>query len=99
MGQKFANGTKISNVQGGSMKKPSEKFCAFCGSSQEKMYSVKSLSALIDCSEQTLRAWIQDRTIGYVKIGGLVRIPQAELEKLMERRPSIDESVNEALSR
>ena len=63
------------------------------------MYSVKSLAAMIDCSEQTIRGWIQDRNIGYIKIGGLVRIPQAELEKLMDRRPSIEELTTEALRR
>jgi len=74
-------------------------FCSQCGSPLEKMYSVESAAKLIDGSEQTIRKWIQNRQIGYVKIKRLVRIPQSELDKIIERRPSMDEIVHDILMR
>ena len=63
------------------MKKSREKFCTYCGSNQQKMYSVKSLAAMIDCSEQTVRGWIQGRNIGYIRIRGLSKNPSGRIRK------------------
>ncbi|MFC1746894.1 helix-turn-helix domain-containing protein [Candidatus Neomarinimicrobiota bacterium] len=81
------------------MPKQRQKYCAYCGSSLEKLYSVESVADLLDCGKDTVRGWIRDRKIGYSKIGRMVRIPQSEIDKIITRRPSIDNLVTETLRR
>ena len=36
-------------------------------------------------SQSTIRAWIGQRRIGFVRLGRAVRIPAGEIERLLER--------------
>lgn len=48
----------------------------------EKMLTVKQVSAELDVAEITIRQWIQKDKIKSVKIIGGRRIPQSEVERL-----------------
>ena len=39
----------------------------------------------LDVSVHTIRAWLSRRRLGYVRLGRAVRIPTAEIERLVER--------------
>ncbi|MBN4081378.1 helix-turn-helix domain-containing protein [Caldithrix abyssi] len=70
-------------------KKRKRKYCSYCGSRTERLYSPESVARIFDCSVEKIRKMIQKREIGYKKIGRLVRIPQSELEKVGKQIPSI----------
>ena len=73
------------------------KYCEYCGQPGERFYSVETAARLLDCSVETVRSWVQDRTIGSVKIGRLRRIPAHGLDKMIQRFPSLEEVAEEAL--
>ena len=45
---------------------------------------VQSAEAL-NVSVHTIRAWIARRKIGHVKLGRAIRVPRAEIDRLLER--------------
>ena len=49
-----------------------------------KYYKVKEAASIFSVSEKTIRRWISDRYIKAVRIGGSVRIPSAEMERLVQ---------------
>lgn len=71
-----------------------KRYCPYCGTRIERLYSPESVSKIFDCSVDKIRKMIQNRQIGYKKIGRLVRIPQSELEKVGEYISSIDSFLN-----
>ncbi|MFC1619439.1 helix-turn-helix domain-containing protein [Candidatus Neomarinimicrobiota bacterium] len=79
------------------MRNRSDNYCAYCGAPLERMFSIKSCAELLDCSQQFFRNMIRDRRIGYSKVGGMVRIPHSELERIANYMPSMQEMVDEAL--
>jgi len=79
--------------------KHTRKYCEFCGSSQERLYSIESASKLCDCSQQFFRNLVRDRRIGFVKVERMVRIPESELTKIIHFFPSIKDNVRELLMR
>ena len=82
------------------MSNPSQiKFCPNCGSSLDTFLSVESASKLLDCSQEFVRSRILNRTISFVKVGRMVRIPISEIQKLIEEFPSFDEQQKKQLRR
>ena len=73
------------------------KYCKYCGGVSERFYSIETAAQLLDCSVETVRSWVKDRTIGSVKVGRLRRIPAHELDKMIQRFPSLEEIAEEAL--
>ncbi len=67
------------------------RYCPYCGSIQDRFYSVETVATILDCSPETIRGWIKDRKIGSIKVGGLRLIPLTSLEKITTQRPSIEE--------
>ena len=49
-------------------------------------------------SERTLRAWMRDEGLPYLRVGGAVRIPVAELGKWMAQRVASRRSAAEIAS-
>jgi excisionase family DNA binding protein len=49
-----------------------------------KYYRVKEAAELFSVSEKTIRRWISDRFIKAVRIGGSVRIPISEMERVIQ---------------
>ncbi len=47
-----------------------------------KLYDVKEASKLLMIKPNTLRKWVQQKRIPYVKIGTLVRFKEADLIKI-----------------
>jgi excisionase family DNA binding protein len=58
-----------------------------------KLRTVKEAALDLSVSEHTVRAWVATRKIGSVRLGRSVRIPAAEIERLVERGtvPALDE--------
>lgn len=73
------------------------KYCSCCGSPTETLLSADTVAAMLDCSVETIRDWIQKRKVGSKKIMGLRRIHWSEIERYLEDSPSIDEFAHEAL--
>ncbi|MGH9357706.1 MAG: helix-turn-helix domain-containing protein [Terriglobia bacterium] len=57
-----------------------------------RFYKVSDAATLLGVKENTLRKWILLRKIGYAKIHGAVRIPLAELEKIVNYVPARPEA-------
>jgi excisionase family DNA binding protein len=51
-----------------------------------KLYSLEHLSEQWNCSVRHIRRLIASGQLGAVKVGGLVRIPQAEVERFLADR-------------
>lgn len=49
-----------------------------------KYYKVKEAASIFSVSEKTIRRWISTGFIRPVRIGGSVRIPTAEMERLIQ---------------
>ncbi|MCH7575207.1 MAG: helix-turn-helix domain-containing protein [Candidatus Marinimicrobia bacterium] len=75
-----------------------QKYCPYCGQSGDRYYSVRTVAILLDCPEKTIRGWINDRTIGSKKVGGLRRISAKQLETFIEDKPSIKEIAEEVVA-
>ena len=56
--------------------------------------TVNDAAEELGLSPATIRAWIRQRRIGYVRLGRAVRIPSSEIHRLVERGtvPAIRES-------
>lgn len=52
-------------------------------SSEPVLLSVEEFSATLNITVSCVRRWILERRIATVKLGRLVRIPQTELERLV----------------
>jgi excisionase family DNA binding protein len=51
----------------------------------ETTKTVRQTADELGLSPATLRAWIRERRIGYVRLGRAVRIPASEIRRLIER--------------
>lgn len=49
---------------------------------QKKFYTVRELAGVMGMAEVTIRTWLAERRLSYVKFGKNVRIPSSELERL-----------------
>ena len=47
--------------------------------------TVKQSAEELNVSVHTIRAWIQSRRLGHVRLGRTVRIPMAEIERVVQR--------------
>lgn len=47
--------------------------------------TIPQTAAELGLSVHTIRAWIASRRIGHVRLGRAVRVPSAEIERLIER--------------
>ena len=47
--------------------------------------TVRQAALELNVSVHTIRAWIYNRRIGYVRLGRSIRIPAVEIERLVER--------------
>ena len=74
------------------------KYCESCGQPGERFYSPETLAVILDCPVKTVRGWINDRSIGSVKAGGLRRISDHDLDHFLARRPSIDQLAEKAMA-
>lgn len=55
---------------------------------RQEFFSVKEIAALAGFSPWTVRAWIDERKIQVVRFGRSIRIPRAEIEKMIGRKLS-----------
>ena len=46
--------------------------------------TVQQAAEALNISEHTIRAWVARRKIGYVRLGRAIRIPIAEIERLLD---------------
>ena len=53
--------------------------------SSEQARTVREAAEELGLSTATIRAWIRQRRIGYVRLGRAVRIPAVEIRRLLER--------------
>ena len=51
--------------------------------SKKSFYTVVELAEAIGMSQVTIRNWLAERRLSYVKFGKNVRIPTSELERLI----------------
>ena len=72
----------------------SQKYCSYCGSCQERYYTVETAALMLECSIETVRYWIKERRIGSVKFGRLRRIPAHELDMMAKWFTSLEEALN-----
>jgi excisionase family DNA binding protein len=47
--------------------------------------TVEQTAAALNLSPATIRSWIAHRRIGVVRLGRCVRVPSAEIQRLLER--------------
>jgi excisionase family DNA binding protein len=47
--------------------------------------TVRQAAEELNVSVHTVRAWMAQRRLGYVRLGRAVRIPEAEIRRLLER--------------
>ena len=72
-------------------------FCEFCGAPVEKYFSVETCARLCDLSIEFFRKRIRKKEIGFVKIGGAVRIPASELIKIIRQYPNYCDEIEQLL--
>lgn len=51
----------------------------------EQPRTIREAATELGLSPATVRAWIRQRRVSYVKLGRAVRIPAGEINRLMER--------------
>jgi excisionase family DNA binding protein len=51
----------------------------------EQARTVREAAEELGLSPATIRAWIRQRKIGYVRLGRAVRIPASEIGRIVER--------------
>jgi excisionase family DNA binding protein len=49
-----------------------------------KLMKVPEAAAMLALSQKTVWQWIGERRIGVVRLGRAVRVPQSEIDRLME---------------
>jgi len=47
------------------------------------VHTTKATAARVGVKESTVRAWLAAGKLGYVKLGRAVRVPEAEIERLI----------------
>jgi excisionase family DNA binding protein len=47
--------------------------------------TVTQAAAELNMSQGTIRSWIAQRLIGFVRLGRSVRVPSAEIQRLLDR--------------
>ena len=47
--------------------------------------TVEQTAAELNLSQATIRAWIFQRRIGFVRLGRSVRVPSAEIQRLLDQ--------------
>jgi len=72
-------------------------YCEFCGAPLEKYFSVETCAKLCDLSVEFFRKRIRKKEIGFVKIGGAVRIPANELIKIIKQYPNNYDEIEKLL--
>ena len=50
----------------------------------ETLYKVKEVASILKVSVHTVRYWVLNKKIKFIKIKKSVRIPQSELDRLMK---------------
>jgi excisionase family DNA binding protein len=50
-----------------------------------KLLNVAVAAEALGLRPKTLRAWIAARRIGYVRIGGAIRIPEREVQRIIDQ--------------
>jgi len=78
--------------------KTSIKFCQYCASPLERFYSIEVAAEYLSCSKHTIRNWIRDREIEFVKIKGLIRISASAIEEESQCFPKMNKIVNSVLT-
>ena len=53
-------------------------------SQKEHYYSVKEISDQFNVNPTTVYAWIRQRKLGSIKLGGVVRVPQSALDEFLQ---------------
>ncbi len=48
-----------------------------------KPLTVRQAAEALSLSEHTVRAWLANRKLGYVRLGRAIRIPAAEIERVL----------------
>jgi excisionase family DNA binding protein len=56
-----------------------------------ELLTVRRAARMLDAKERCVRHWIHSRQLGYVKLGGRVRIPRTELDRFIAAgaRPAV----------
>ena len=49
------------------------------------LLTVEEIAERLRCHPQTIRRWIWSGKLDHVKVGGLVRVPESALQKLIEQ--------------
>jgi excisionase family DNA binding protein len=59
----------------------------------ETARTVRQAAEALGLSAATIRAWIRQRRIGYLRLGRAVRIPESEIRRIVDRGmvPAISE--------
>lgn len=56
------------------------------GDCMERLYTVKEISIILNLAEITIRQWMGNGKIRFLKVGGKsVRIPQSELNRILNK--------------
>lgn len=50
---------------------------------QSKPLTVKQAAEALNLKEVTIRAWLAQRRLGFVRLGRAIRIPASEIERLL----------------
>jgi len=50
-----------------------------------RMLTVREASQRLGLREATIRSWIAQRRLAHLKLGRAVRLPEAEIERIIER--------------
>jgi len=98
IGRESAESAEVKRTSQKNMKKSSIKFCQYCASPLERLYSIEAAAEYLNCSKHTIRNWIRDREIDYVKIKGLIRIRKSAIEKECQTFPKMSTIVNKLMT-
>jgi excisionase family DNA binding protein len=53
--------------------------------SEQPVRTIAQTAEELGLSPATIRAWIRQRRIGYVRLGRAIRIPASEIQRIVER--------------
>ena len=65
----------------------------------ERHYSVNSAAELLDVCSKTIRREIKHKELKIFRVSGMIRIPESELIKLLNRTLPLGDVADEILSR
>jgi excisionase family DNA binding protein len=49
-----------------------------------ELLTVAEAAGMLRLQEKTIRKWLLDRRVSYAKLGGAVRIPMSEIDRLID---------------